>query len=132
MLKLLSLTVAAGAMFALVAGNANALPSAPTAQAAVGSTLTLVRDDCGHGRHYSRSRGHCVRDQNDYRGQYRERHRNQYSEDCRRGWRFSQRRGHCVRIDSDNGANAIGSILSVIGGGHNQRGHHPGADGRDD
>ena len=60
MLKFLTLTVAAGAMFALLAVDANALPVTPAKQVDVGSAVTLFATGCGRGRPFSRSRGHCV------------------------------------------------------------------------
>ena len=84
MLKTMTLTMAVGAMLALFAVDAKALPLAPTTPKVAESTVTLVRDDCGRGRHFSRSRGHCVSDDRVRR------------DDCGPGGHFSPSRGHCV------------------------------------
>ena len=136
MLKFLTLTFAAGAMFALLAVNANALPVTPSKQVDVGSTVTLVRDDCGRGRHFSRSRGHCVRDERTFRddcgrGRHFSRSRGHcvrderaFRDDCGRGRHFSRSRGHCVRNDANSDARAIGTILSIIGGSNHRSNHN--------
>jgi hypothetical protein len=58
MFKTLALTVAAGAISALVAVDAGALTLAP-AKPVVQSDVTLVAQGCGPGRH--REFGRCVR-----------------------------------------------------------------------
>ncbi len=137
MLKMTTLTIAAGAMFALLAVDANALPLAPANQIAVGSTVTLVRDDCGRGRHFSRSRGRCVSDRRVFRddcgrGRHFSRSRGRcvsdrrvFRDDCGRGRHFSRNLGHCVRNrgQSNSDAQAIGAILSIIGAGSQNNGH---------
>ena len=59
MFKTLALTVAAGAISALVAVNAGSLTLAP-AKPAVDSGVTLVRDGCGPGLRYSFRLRRCV------------------------------------------------------------------------
>ncbi len=154
MLKMTTLTLAIGAVLALFAVDANALPLAPTKQQVdVGSTVTLVRDNCGRDRHFSRSRGRCVSDERVFRddcGRGRHFSRNLghcvrdervIEEDCGRGRHFSRSRGHCVRNDRDSNAAAaaaVGAIFNAIGNGdHHDRQpqrhrQHPGADGRND
>ena len=111
MLKTLTFTVAAGLMAALFTINANALPVTPAQQMTAESNVTLVRDDCGRGRHFSRSRGHCVDDFE---------RRREIREDCGRGWHFSNSRGRCVRNDgfrADNDDAAAAAVFGAILGG---------------
>ena len=121
-------------MFALLAVDANAVPLAPSKQMAVGSTITLVRDDCGRANTTAAAVDTACEITTTIAPNIAKTIAPHYSEDCHRGWRFSHSRGHCVRIDSDNGARAIGTILSVIGGGNDHQAHQQdaGADGRDD
>jgi hypothetical protein len=61
MLKAATLAVAIGAMTLLFAIDASAQPPAPDKlQLGVQSNVTLVRDDCGEGRHFSERRDKCV------------------------------------------------------------------------
>jgi hypothetical protein len=63
MLKAIMVAVAIGAMTTLFAGGASAQQlGVVKSQPAVESNMTLVRDDCGRGRHFSERRGRCVDD----------------------------------------------------------------------
>ena len=73
MLKAAMLAVAIGAMTMLFAIDAGAQPPTPgKLQLGVQSNTTLVRDDCGQGRHFSERRDKCVdNDEDDDRGRRR-------------------------------------------------------------
>ena len=97
MLKITTFAIAVGAVSALLAVDAGALPVASVAhQAAAENNLVLVRDGCGRGMRYSHRRQRCVEEG---RGgppvvivpgrEFRDR--------CGRGWRYSHSRGRCVR-----------------------------------
>ncbi len=59
LIKTLAITVAAGALSALVAADAGALTLAPV-KPTVQNDVTQVADGCGRGRRYSRRLGRCV------------------------------------------------------------------------
>ncbi len=61
MLKTLALSAAIGAMTALVAVPAGAMPLSQSKQTVENEDITAVRDGCGRGFRYSSSRGRCVR-----------------------------------------------------------------------
>lgn len=137
MLKTATLTIAIGAISALVALPASALPLAPLAQQdGAASILTLVADGCGRGN--IRIKGECYREvkqEDDDQPRSRKRARSNDDEDddqprkhsrrnadndddheCRKGFHFSERRGRCVENPS------AGEVLlkAIIGSGNNQ------------
>jgi hypothetical protein len=66
MLKATTLAIAIGAITLLFAIDASALPpTAAKSQLGVTSNTTLVRDDCGRGRHFSERRDKCVDNEED-------------------------------------------------------------------
>jgi hypothetical protein len=84
MLKATTLAVALGVMTMLFAIDAGALPlAAVKAQATVQSHMTLVRDDCGRGRHFSERRNRCIDDDDDVRDRDRVRVGKSRKEICR-------------------------------------------------
>ena len=136
MLKSMIVAIAMGAMMgamtAILPATATAMPLAPASQmnaaAQAGDNgLTLVRDNCGRGRHFSNRRNRCVSDDN-FRGPQR----NFRRDDCRRGWHFSQRRGRCVRGRSEGPRNddaaaalAIGALFGAIASGNKSQHNGP-------
>jgi hypothetical protein len=85
MLRILTLTLAAGFVSAALVAQANALPLSQGKTAAPEpADVTLVAQGCGPGFH--RVRGRCV--PMFVRPAPR----------CGRGWRWSERRGRCVRF----------------------------------
>jgi hypothetical protein len=99
MLKITTFAIAIGAVTALFAFDAGALPVAATQQqASADDNLVLVRDGCGRGMRYSHRRQRCVVDGGGGPppvvivpgGVVRD-------GGCARGWRWSHRRGRCVR-----------------------------------
>ena len=63
LLKTITMIAAIGVASAMLSVRANALPVAPAVQLtipAVDNHVTLVRDGCGRGMRFSRSRGRCV------------------------------------------------------------------------
>jgi hypothetical protein len=69
MLKTAIFAVAIGAMTLLFAIGANALPpTAGKSQLGATSNMTLVRDDCGQGRHFSERQNKCVDNDEDRDG----------------------------------------------------------------
>jgi hypothetical protein len=103
MLKTFALTAAAGMMSVLLMADVNALPLAQGKIAIEQSSdVTVVRDGCGRGMRYSRSRGRCVleRDADPVRPIVREllRPGRDAMPGCGRGFRWSERARRCVRI----------------------------------
>jgi hypothetical protein len=86
MFKATILVATIGAMTILFAPNVGAQSFGVVKSQPAGSNMTLVRDECGRGRHFSERSGRCVED---------------FSE-CGRGRHFSERRGRCVDNDEDN------------------------------
>ncbi len=133
MLKIFTLSIAAGALFALATIDANALPVTPAKQLTIGSNVTLVRDRCGRDRHFGDRRGRCV-DDFDSRPRHRE-----FRDDCGRHQHFSRRMGRCVwddrgerddhrdrHNDDDAAAAAVfGAVLNGIAHSNN-RNHRSG------
>ena len=102
MLNRIALTVAIGAVLALFAVEANAMPLSPTHQATFGNNLIQVRFDCAPGWHFNPRRGGCVPNGADVRGDCAPGwHFNgarcvPNRPDCGLGWHFSPNRGRCV------------------------------------
>jgi hypothetical protein len=80
---MLVLTAAVGALGALVAFDAGAMPFAPAADGLAAGDTMLVRDGCGRGLRWSERRQRCVPDEDRVRV-------------CPRGFRWSERRERCV------------------------------------
>jgi hypothetical protein len=62
MLKTLALTLALGALPALLATDAGAMPLAKGLQSTASDEIILVREGCGPGMQYSNRQRRCVRD----------------------------------------------------------------------
>ena len=141
MLKTASLTIVIGAIAALFALPASALPLAPLAQPAdAANILTLVADGCGPGN--VRFEGECYRraEEGDVRSRKRSRSRSddddedhprrhsrnrdddrdragRGDDECPKGFRFSNSRQKCVR-KTDPTIKAINKLL--FGNGNNR------------
>ncbi len=107
MLKTLTLTVAIGAVSALLVVDASALPVTQIKQVAVESPTTLVRDGCGRGMRFSNSRQTCVEEFG--RGPSVR----VIPQGCGPGMRFSNSQGGCVPVEGRRG-NGVGLGLNLL------------------
>ena len=84
MRMMLRVAAAVGALGALVAVEAGAMPLSPVQHGFGSNDLTLVRDGCGRGFRFSERRQRCVPDEDREVGV------------CPRGFRWSDGRQRCV------------------------------------
>ena len=135
--KTMTLTIAAGAISALLVLPAGALPLTPLAQqTGDASNITLVADGCGRGN--VRIKGECYRevkgdddddqprsrkrarssdDEDDDHPRRQSRNRDSDDEDCPDGFRFSHSRHKCVE-KTDPAVKVLNKLL--FGSGNNR------------